>query len=379
MNNKMQKKIIFFITEDWYFWSHRLPIARAARDAGFQVVIATRVHSHGARIKKEGFRLIPLQLERRGRNVVTEALTLVDIVRIYLLEKPDIVHHVAVKPVIYGSIAAMIARVPFIVNAMAGLGYIFINDGLKASLVRRIFVLIYRCAFISKSTVALFQNPEDLNLFVSLGIVARKRTSLIRGSGVDISTYDITPEPSGVITIMLASRMLWDKGIGELVEAAGLLHSRGILCRIVLVGKPDDDNPQSISEEMLRCWHCKGVVEWWGYQENMVEVLSKSHIVVLPSYREGVPKILIEAAACGKSIVATDVPGCREIVHHDDNGLLVPAYDGKSLSEALEVLIQDSELRKKMGRRGREIVRREFSEEIVIKKTMQLYEGLIGK
>ncbi len=375
----MQKKIIFFITEDWYFWSHRLPIARAARDAGFQVVIATRVHSHGARIKKEGFRLIPLQLERRGRNVVTEALTLVDIVRIYLLEKPDIVHHVAVKPVIYGSIAAMIARVPFIVNAMAGLGYIFINDGLKASLVRRIFVLIYRCAFISKSTVALFQNPEDLNLFVSLGIVARKRTSLIRGSGVDISTYDITPEPSGVITIMLASRMLWDKGIGELVEAAGLLHSRGILCRIVLVGKPDDDNPQSISEEMLRCWHCKGVVEWWGYQENMVEVLSKSHIVVLPSYREGVPKILIEAAACGKSIVATDVPGCREIVHHDDNGLLVPAYDGKSLSEALEVLIQDSELRKKMGRRGREIVRREFSEEIVIKKTMQLYEGLIGK
>jgi glycosyltransferase involved in cell wall biosynthesis len=374
-----KNKILFFVTEDWYFWSHRLPIARAARDAGAEVIVVTRVNQHGARIENEGFRLIPVQLERQGRNILRELRSLIEIARIYLRERPDLVHHVAVKPVIYGSFAAMVARVPYIVNALAGLGYIFVNKGLKASIVRRIFILIYRFAFFSKSTSAIFQNPEDQDLFVTSGIVDRKKTVLIRGSGVDISSFNITPESPGQITIMLASRMLWDKGVGELVEAAEELRIKGVDCRIVLVGKPDDENPKSIPEETLRDWHNKGSVEWWGHQENMTEVLSKAHIVVLPSYREGVPKVLIEAAACGRAIVATDVPGCREIVRHGKNGLLVPPQDVKALVESLEVLVGDSGLRNKMGKCGREIVRTEFSEEIVITETMHLYDRLIGK
>jgi glycosyltransferase involved in cell wall biosynthesis len=371
-------KILYFITEDWYFWSHRLPIARAARDAGHEVIIVTRVNKHKERIESEGFRVIPIQLKRRGSNLFKELASLFEIIQIYYKEKPDIVHHVAVKPVLYGSVAGLITRVPSIVNAFAGLGYIFLNKGLKSSFVRRFFVLTYTLIFYSKSTVGLFQNPEDKAFFISAGIVGKKRTELIKGSGVDMSLFDITPEPTGVITILLAGRMLWDKGIGELVEASRRLHSKGVKCRIVLVGKPDTENPRSIPKDILQDWHGEGVIEWWGYQENMAEVLSKAHIVVLPSYREGVPKFLIEAAACGRPIVTTDVPGCREIVREGQNGFLVSAQDAKALADALEILIHNSDLRKRMGKRGRKIVAEEFSEEIVIVKTMALYEKLIG-
>lgn len=372
-------KIIYFITEDWYFWSHRLSIARAARDAGNEVVIVTRVNKHKDRIESEGFRVIPIHLKRRGYNVFKELGSLVEIIRIYYKEKPDIAHHVAVKPVLYGSVAGLIARVPFVVNALAGLGYIFVNKGLKASFVRYLFVLAYKIVFYSKSTVGLFQNPEDQAFFISAGIVEKKRTELIKGSGVDLVLFEITPEHSGTITIIFAGRMLWDKGIGELVDASRILHSKGLKFRIVLVGKPDTENPRSIPKDILKGWNGNGVVEWWGYQENMAEVLSKAHIVVLPSYREGVPKSLIEAAACGRPIVATDVPGCREIVHEGQNGFLVPAQDAKSLADALEILIKDSALRKGMGKRGREMVEEGFSEEIVVEKTMKLYRKILGK
>lgn len=374
----MNKKTIYFITEDWYFWSHRLPIARASRDAGNEVIVVTRVNKHQERIESEGFRVIPIKLKRQGKNIFKELGSLLEIIRIYRKEKPDVVHHVAVKPVIYGSVAGMITRVPFIVNSLAGLGYIFLNKGFKASFVRQIFILIYKIIFYPKSTVGLFQNPEDQELFISLGILNKKRSELIKGSGVDISLFSVTPVYRGLITIILAGRMLWDKGIGELVEAAKILYFKGSKFRIVLVGKPDKENPKTISKGILQGWHDEGVVEWWGYQENMVDVLSKAHIAVLPSYREGVPKFLIEAAACGRPIVATDVPGCREIVRDGQNGLLVPSHDAKSLADALEILINDSDLRKSMGERGREIVEEEFSEEIVVSKTMELYRKLIG-
>jgi len=372
-------KIIYFITEDWYFWTHRRPIARAYMDAGNDVIVVTRVNKHQDRIESEGFRVLPIQLKRKGKNIFKELRSLLEIVQIYRRERPDIVHHVAVKPVIYGSIAAMVTRVPFTVNALAGLGYIFVNQGLKASFIKRIFLLIYKIIFYSKSTIGLFQNPEDQDLFISSGIVNKKRTELIKGSGVDMSLFKITPEHSDVITVLLAGRMLWDKGVGDLVDAAKILHSKGVKCRIVLVGKPDIENPKSIPECILQRWNDEGIVEWWGYQENMAGIFSSSHIVSLPTtYGEGVPKFLIEAAACGRPIVATDVPGCREIVHDGQNGLLVPPHDAKSLADALEKLIKDTDLRKIMGARGRALAEEEFSEEIVVSKTMRLYSKLIG-
>ncbi len=372
----MKLRILFFITEDWYFWSHRLPIARAARDAGFEVLIATRVGQHKERIEKEGFRLIPIGLKRKNKNIIKEIYSILEIIRIYRKEKPDIVHHVAIKPILYGSLAAWLTGVPNVVNAVTGLGFIFIKKGWLASAIRKLIVFIYHLAFLSKNTFAIFQNPEDLKLFVDLHIVKNDRAVLIRGSGVDIARFLNLPEPVGVPVIMLASRMLWDKGIKELVDATGQLHNNGVKCRTVLVGIPDPENPASIPEHVLRDWHAEGIVEWWGYRSDIAEVFAKSNIAVLPSYREGLPKVLLEAASCGRSIVATDVPGCREIVCHNENGLLVPPHDSKSLADALKVLIGDPELRATMGARGRKIVESEFSEEIVVKQTMEVYERI---
>ena len=373
----MKPRILFFITEDWYFWSHRLPVARAARDTGFEVLIATRVDQHKERIEKEGFKLIPIHLVRRNKNIFREIFNTLEIIKIYRREKPDIVHHVAMKPVLYGSWAARIAGIPAVVNALAGLGFIFVAQGCKTSILRRLVIFAYRSAFSAKNTIGIFQNPEDLKLFVDGGVVKSEKAVLIRGSGVDTSHFIHLPEPAGIPIIVLASRMLWDKGVGEFVDATRILNKDGIKCRMILVGNPDPENPASIPEKTLRLWHFEGIVEWWGHREDIPEVFAKSNIVVLPSYREGLPKVLLESASCGRAIVATDVPGCKEIVCHNENGLLVPPHSSKALAAALKVLIKDPELRAKMGARGREIVEAEFSEEMVVKQMMEVYERLL--
>lgn len=375
----MKPRILFFITEDWYFWSHRLPIARAARDTGFEVLIATRVDQHKERIEKEGFKLIPIHLVRRNKNIFREIFNTLEIIKIYRREKPDIVHHVAMKPVLYGSWAARIAGIPAVVNALAGLGFIFVAQGCKTFILRRLVIFAYRSAFSAKNTIGIFQNPEDLKLFVDASVVKSEKAVLIRGSGVDTSHFIHLPEPTGIPIIVLASRMLCDKGVGEFVDAARQLRKDGVSCRAVLVGNPDPENPASIPEKTLRLWHFEGIVEWWGHREDIPEVFAKSNIVVLPSYREGLPKVLLESASCGRAIVATDVPGCKEIVCHNENGLLITPYDSKALADALKVLIKDPELRAKMGARGREIVEAEFSEEIVVKQTMEVYERLLSQ
>ena len=372
----MKPRILFFITEDWYFWSHRLPIARAARDAGFEVLVATRVSQHKERIKNEGFKLIPIGLERRSRNVFKEVLSIFEIVKIYRREKPDILHHVAVKPVLYGSWAARIAGISGVTNALAGLGFIFLAQGWRAKVLKRFVGFAFHTAFSAKNTIGIFQNPEDLKLFIDAGIVKSEKAVLILGSGVDTSRFIHLPEPAGIPTIVLASRMLWDKGVGEFLDAARILKKDRIECCMILVGNPDPENPASIPEKILNGWHSEGIVEWWGRRENMPEVFAQSNIIVLPSYREGLPKVLLEAASCGRSIVATDVPGCREIVCHNENGLLVPSHDSKSLVDALKSLIKNPELRVKMGTRGREIVETEFSEEIVVRQTMEVYKKI---
>lgn len=378
MRKIQRPKIIFLVTEDWYFWSHRLPIARAAKVAGFDVVVVTRVDKHRVRIENEGFRIIPVKLKRQGRNILQEIKSILQIVNIYHKERPDLVHHVAMKPILYGTLAAILNKIPHVINAYAGLGFLFISKKWKARLLKPIFLAIYKVLFLIKPVYAIFQNPEDLLFFINSGIINKKRTVLIRGSGVNLSDFKVTDEPEGRITIMLASRMLWDKGIGELIEATKVLKFKKIDFRTILVGKPDNENPRSIPEKVLKTWHDKGIIEWWGYQEHMPQILSKAHIIALPSYREGVPKGLLEAAACGKPIVATDVVGCREIVKHLENGFLVQVKDVKSLSKALEVMIKDSGLRQKMGAKGRRLVEKYFSEQVVVEKTMELYRQMIG-
>ena len=374
----MKPRLLFLISEDWYFWSHRLSIARAARDAGFEVLVATRVVQYKERIEKEGFKLIPINLERKSKNVFKEVFSVLEIVKIYRQEKPDIVHHVAVKPILYGSLAARVAGAPAVVNAIAGLGLIFVSRGLKALVLRKLVIFAYRLVFSSKNIIGVFQNPEDLKLFVDAKIVKKEKTVLIRGAGVDTSRFIYLPEPTGMPTLVFAARMIWQKGAGSFVEAGRILKKNGVKCRMILVGTPDLENPKSIPEKTLRSWESEGIIEWWGHREDMLEVFAQSNIVVLPTtYGEGVPKVLIEAAACGRAIVATDVPGCREIVRHNKNGFLVSPGDAKILADALKALIENPTLRAKMGVLGREIVEAEFSEEIVVRKTMDIYKKIL--
>ena len=368
--------ILYLVTEDWYFWSHRLPIARAARDAGWEVLVATRVGNHGTPIEREGFRLIPIKMRRRSLAPWREIATIAELIRIYRRERPDLVHQVAMKPVLYGSFAALVAGVPAVVNALAGMGYVFTSSAAKARLLRPLIKTGFRWLLDRANARLILQNPDDVAA-MSAGTVAAERISLIRGSGVDTKAFAPAPEPEGTPIAVMVSRMLWDKGVGELVEAARLLKERKILIDVVLVGPPDPENPASIPERQLRDWEASGDIVWWGERSDIAQIWAKSHIAVLPSHREGLPKSLLEAAACGRPMVATDVSGCREVVRPGETGLLVPPRDPKSLADALERLASDPELRRRMGAAARELVERELSQEAVVEQTMALYRELL--
>lgn len=377
MNNK-RPKLLLFVTEDWYFWSHRLPIARAALDNGFQVLVVTRVSNYGESIKREGFQLIPFDIRRSGKNPFREIITFLTLIRIYKREKPDIVHNVAMKPVLYGSLAARLTGVPCVVNALAGLGHVFIAEGFKPLFLKKIVKLALRPALSLRNVRTIFQNPDDLKTFVEEGLMPRGQARLIKGSGVNTKIFSPTPEQDGIPTVVLVARMLWTKGVGECVEAATILKEKGVAVRMLLVGTPDPLNPASIADEALSKWSASGIVEWLGHRQDIPDILKQSSIAVLPSYREGLPKSLIEAASAGLPIVTYDVPGCREIVRHGENGLLVPLKDVQSLADAIEELVRDPDMRQTMGKRSREIAVQEFSEEHVVQQTLALYKELLG-
>ncbi len=373
-------KLLYFVTEDWYFCSHRLPLALAAYEAGYEVLVATRVNQHGDLIRSHGLELIPIELSRRSRNPLKELSVIWQTLRIYRQHKPDIVHHVALKPILYGAIAAKLTGVPNVINALAGLGYLFISKRLQARVLRPLVETAFQLLLNRARSRTIFQNPDDLRLLIGRGVLTKERAVLIRGSGVDTKLYKYTPDPNtGTLLVVLAARMLWDKGVREFVEAARILKSQGIQARFALVGEGDIDNPASISPTQLTSWHDEKIIEWWGQHEDMPQVFAQAHIVCLPSYREGLPKVLIEAAACGRPIVATDVPGCREIVRHNENGLLIPAKDPQALAVALNRLLNDAELRESMGKRGRAMVEAEFSTEYVVEQTLQLYKELLER
>lgn len=371
-------RILYVITEDWYFWSHRLPLARAARDAGFEVVVATRVRNHKELIEKEGFRLIPIRLARGSTNLMREFLTILELINVYRRERPDIVHQIAIKPVLYGTWAAKIVGVPNVVNLLAGLTEKFHAQRLKSLILGKLVELGYRLAFWGMNQVTIFQNVTDMKKFLESGIVKKNNVELIRGSGVDTSRFADFPESDAVPAVVLASRMLWEKGVGEFVEAARQLRSEGVECRMVLVGGSDSESPDAVPEATLKSWQAEGIVEWWGHREDMPTIYAQAHIVCLPSYHEGAPKVLLEAASSGRAIVTTNVSGCKEIVRHHENGLLVPPKDPVALASALKTLVQNPALRKQMGERGRKIVLEEFSDEIVVGQTMALYRRLLS-
>ena len=359
-----------------FFVSHRLPIALGARSAGYDVEIATPPGPGVATIREHGFTHHPYPLQRWGLHPLGELNTFRSLVNLYSKLKPELVHHVTIKPVLYGSIAARLTGVPRVVDAVSGMGYVFSSSDTRARLIRPWVRFLYRTAFGHRRLRVIVQNEDDRQGFIDNRVLTQNRLVLIKGSGVDPHEFIPVGTTQGTLRVGLPSRMLVDKGVGEFIEAVRLLKQKNIAAQFVLIGDIETQNPSSFSKGTITQWVDAGLVEWWGHRSDMVEVFHKLDIVCLPSYREGLPKVLIEAASCGLPIVTTDVPGCREIVREDDNGLLVPPKNAPVLADKLEMLIRDPELRQRLGQRGRERVVNEFSTDHVVQQTLNVYRSL---
>lgn len=376
--NAPVKRILYVVNPPKFFVSHRLSIALAAKKDGYDVHVALADGPDTARIEAEGVRVHVIPLTRSAASPGGELRTIQALNRLYRTVKPDLVHHVTIKPVLYGTLAARLAGVPAVVNAISGLGYVFTATGVKAALRRALVSTAYRLILRHPRLRLIFQNQDDYSTFRDARFITPDQAYFIKGSGANLRVFAPAPEPAGPVTVLLPARLLFDKGVGEFAQAAAILKGRGTEARFVLVGESDFGNPTAVPEPTLKAWVAAGTVEWWGFRSDMPEVLRQAHIVCLPSYREGLPKSLIEAAASGRPIVTTDVPGCRDVVDHGDNGLLVPARDGQALADALAVLINDPALRQTMGARGRERAEAEFALEGVIAKHLALYAELLG-
>jgi glycosyltransferase involved in cell wall biosynthesis len=369
-------KILLFANTDWYLYNFRLALAQALRARGDEVVLISPDGAYVSRLQEMGFRWVCFPLARRGLNPFTEINTLKRLVRLYRQEKPDLVHQFTVKCVLYGSLACHLLGIRSVVSSVTGLGYVFTEgEGAKRWLLNLV-ILFYR--MVLRHTWVIFQNPDDRALFLKNHLVDPKRVALIRGSGVDTRRFLPRPEPNGFLTIILPARLLWDKGVGEFVEAGRRVLAEGLRARFVLVGDSDPENPAAIPVTQIQAWEKEGVIEWWGWREDMESVYAQANIVCLPSYREGVPKTLIEAAACGRPIITSNVPGCRDIVRQGENGLLVPPRNIPALVESLKLLMKSPNKRWAMGSRGRKIVEKEFSNELVVTQTLAVYSSLKG-
>ena len=374
-------KIVFFANTDWYLFNFRLPYARYLRSLGHEVVMVSPPGDYGARLEAEGFKWIALPLARRSLNPVREALLIARLAAVYRAERPDLVHHFTIKCVVYGTLAARVAKVPSIVNAIAGFGYVFVSERLSARVLRPMVRRLMKMAGDGPGTAVVVQNADDLAVFRGMGLSPRANLKLIRGSGVDLTRFKPSEQPRlpGPLRVLFVGRLLHDKGIAEFVDCARRCHGAmpGVL-RFTAAGEPDSGNPASVDPGLLAQWREEGAVHFAGHVNDMPELLARADIVVLPSYGEGAPRSLIEAAACAKPLVATDVRGCREVVVDGVNGMLVPVRNSKRLAEAVMNLADDAPLRARMGEAGRRHVLATLDEQIVFKETYRTYEELVA-
>jgi len=369
-------KVALTANTDWYLYNFRLSLATYLREKGFDVTLVSPTGRYAPQLDEMGFRWIQWELSRRSTMPWKEVPALFSLAAIYRHEQIDLAHHHTIKPVLYGSIAARLAGVRSVVNSITGRGYVFLSNEKKAAFLRKIVKPIYRFALNARSYATIFENEDDKEYFIEEALIPPERTWLISGVGVDPERFFPATEMDGVPVVLLPGRLLWDKGVGVLVEAARLLHQT-IKVRVALVGEPDPGNPTSIPESVINSWVQEGVVEWWGWKPNMNEIYQASHIVVSPSMYEGVPTTLLEAAASGRAIVATDIPGCRVVVANGVNGLIVPPNDPEEMANALKQLISDSGLRQRMGAAGRQIVLEKFTSSSVNEATLSVYYSVL--
>jgi glycosyltransferase involved in cell wall biosynthesis len=370
-------RLLYVINEVDYFLAHWVERAVAARDSGFDVHVAAPGAERWTEIEAAGLTFHPISLVRNRLNPVAEANTIRALVVLYRRLRPEIVHHVTIKPVIYGGLAARRAGVPGVVSTVPGLGSLFASQGLRTRALRMIAKIGYRMTFSDPAARVVFENGDDLRDFVAWRLINETQGAVIKGAGVDTDRFRPIPEPEGPIRVVMAARLLWEKGVADFVEAARMAHEAQLPVQWVLVGDTDLGSPSAVPVAQLQAWHDDGVIDWVGRQSDMPAVLGNAHIVCHPSrYREGVPRVLIDAAACGRPCVTTDAPGCRDIVRDGDNGLLVPLGDPLAVTQAVAKLARDPELRRRMGQRGREIAVSEFAKEIVIDALLTTYGQL---
>jgi len=374
-------KVLLFANTEWYLFNFRLSLFEALRDNGHEVLLVSPPGSYGQQLVNQGFRWIPAPMDRMSLNPLREVRLLLWLIRLVKRERVDLVHGFTVKCAVYGSLAARLSGGKARVGAVAGLGYVFASNDVKARLLRPIVRLMLRLSLGGKRSRLILQNPDDVRLFEQFGLVAGDAVRLIRGSGVDLARFKPRDgvREDGPFRVVLPARLLWDKGVGELVEAARLLQSRGRSVEVLLAGKPDSGNPAAVPESDLVGWQDDGVVRWLGQVDDTPALFQSVDAVALPTYyREGLPKSLIEAAACALPLITTDMPGCREVVTHEVDGLIVPIRDPQALADAICRLMDNPALCKRLGDAARSKAVVEFDDQIVIKKTLAVYDELVS-
>jgi glycosyltransferase involved in cell wall biosynthesis len=375
---QLNKRLLFVVTEDWTFVSHRFHLAIAAIEKGYHVGLLSKFTRHRDIIKNAGVQVFDWSLNRGSINPLLEMRSVLEVVSAIKNFQPNLLHAVAIKPVVYSAIACRYTGVDSRVFALGGLGFIFSSRKRFVQLLRSLLVFVFRILLSGQQSCLILQNPDDRSVLLSAGVMDADQIRLIRGAGVDTSYFLPQSVPEGTPLVVLPARMLWDKGVLEFVEVARTLNGKGVNARFALVGPPDPHNPESVPKKQLDQWVKEGDIEWWGHRYDMRNVYRQATIVCLPSYREGLPKSLLEAASCSRPIVTYDVPGCREIVSNGVNGILVPFKDQKTLLMAIEKLLGDSELCSHMGKAGRELAEKEFSQEKVAAETIKVWEEVMN-
>ena len=374
----MTHRLIIVVNCPAFFLSHRLDIALAAQQSGFQVHVATGAGTAITQIIEKGLKHHKLPLSRSGMNLISELKALYAMCKLFRKVRPHLVHLVTIKPILYGGIAARLTGVHGVVAAVSGLGFLFLAGGFKKTVIRSLVARMYRLALGKRNLKVIFQNPDDCKTLMQATGLRQDKAIMIKGSGVNLSEYSVTPTPKGIPVVVMATRLIRDKGIYEFVEAAELLKKRGLAVRFWLAGDLDPGNPTSLKGEELSAWLKADVIEVLGHRNDIAHVFAQSNIVVLPSYyREGLPKVLIEAAACGRPVVTTDMPGCRDAIEREVTGLLVPPRDVVALADAIERLLSDPELCEQMGRSSRQLAEREFTIDKVISAHLDIYYELL--
>jgi len=373
----MSKTLLFVVNVDWFFMSHRLPIAIEAMKADYDVHLAAGITDRKEELERLGLTVHSLDIERKGEGFVSNFRLLFQLVRLFNYIKPDVVHLVTIKPVLFGGIASRLMNVRSVVISFSGMGYVYVAKGVMADIRRVSISFFYKIALRHRNLRIIFQNEQDRDLVVSFSNIPPENIVMIRGSGVDLNLFTEMPLPGGRAVVMMASRLLVDKGVREYVEAARIIKRSGYDARFILVGDPDNENPATIQQNEIFQWAEEGVIEWWRHREDMDQVIGLSNLFVLPSYREGLPKVLLEAAASGRAVVTTDVPGCRDAIEDGVTGVLVPSRDAGKLADAIKGLLDNPDICREMGCAGRELAEQEFDVRSVVKQHMRIYQEVI--